>query len=288
MQTQYPILGDILQPDLLAREVVKSTYRQLIGGHNSASEMYRMAMEQLQSAAKQASNAAAYFLTSGQEYAQETQQGAYEIYKIAKSKLQSAAEQAYDAAGKLIENGQSYVEEARRRSADVYNEALARLNSAAEEAKVIAEEVFEGREAADNGPWEIHDQLQDAYERVTDAAAKGLEKAYETFTELGKEAFQTVTDRRPGARGGKAFDSDVDSANNANNAPDNDRGQASEKALEEMLTPAEGSKQGQLGDKEQLATPSGLCSRSLMTSSQNTNVKRSRELETERYQRVWG
>lgn len=52
--------------------------------------------------------------------------------------------------------------------------------------------------AADNGPWEIHDQLQDAYERVTDAAAKGLEKAYETFTELGKEAFQTVTDRRPG------------------------------------------------------------------------------------------
>ncbi|VDM48329.1 unnamed protein product [Toxocara canis] len=188
--------------------------------------------------------------------AQETRKGAYEIYKIAKDKLSSAAEQAYAAAGKLMANGQSYVEDARRKSADIYNEALARLNYAAEEAKVIAEEVFEGKEDPYNEPWENHDQVQDAYERVTDAAAKGLEKAYETFTELGKEAFQTVRDRRPGARSDEVFGESVDQEKSGKSAMGSSS-RAEERSFEEALSEAKESQEGKQ-HRERYANPSAM------------------------------
>lgn len=166
------------------------------GGEKYFEELYEMARERLYAAVEQAKAAADYFISNSQGFADGAQQAAYEMYEGAKKGLQLASEQTYKAASKMVHSGQNYVEQAQRQSSNMYSEAMAMLNSAAEEARVIAQEVFEGKEHEPKEPFDNHDQVQDAYERVADAAARGIEKAFEKVAELGVYYETYVVQRR--------------------------------------------------------------------------------------------
>ncbi|VDD85890.1 unnamed protein product [Enterobius vermicularis] len=185
---------------------------------SQAMRLYQAAVEKLGSILENGKSALSEYL-EGQVQKKDTVTGAYEALKSLKDALVSTGSEVNSAFSNLG-SAQTYVVDAQRWLMSVYNDFMDKLRIAGLGDGDFVED-FKGKNARDvatsegpenapsneqrrdsdvesdkDGDFEaddIYSGLQDAYERVSQAAAMALEKAYTKINDLSKEAMKAAT-----------------------------------------------------------------------------------------------